>query len=146
MRTSYFLRYTNSIEHDRNHPHSREYITLAQVAPEDQWESWSVPNNYGIDVYDPIYGEGKPTSRKIVTYDISNGILALEQPGLCGIACTNIPNDYKNAKAQAYWLGRSGKPWSKYLVLYSGTPVGQGYDSILFQPISVIASWKTKTP
>jgi hypothetical protein len=144
MRT-YFLRYTKNVEQDFQFPHSREFITVAQILPEDDWDTWNPAIGDNVDVWDTIYGESSPTTRTIVAYDASDGVVALEQPGLCGITIDHVPATYALARASAYYLGRDGYPWAPFLALYEGSPVGKGFDSVLFRPQSLIKLWNTHT-
>jgi hypothetical protein len=139
-----YLRYTKSVPNDLKFPSSQEYVTLSQIAPEAEWESWAPPSDGLIDVWDGVYGAGPHSQRQVVSYDASDGIVSLAQPGLCGVPVDAVPNDYRAARANGYYLSREAASWGRFLVLYEGRSVGVGYDSTLFLPIRVITVWDTE--
>lgn len=148
QRATLFLRYTNDVSIDLAHPYSREYTTLATIAPEDTWDDITLSPGQAVRVWKPTFGEGNWIER--VVFDgpreadepiISDGgVFALKQPGLCGVPCQRLPDNFVEACENAYYLGRTSR-WAKYLVAYEGVRVGAGYDSTLFRPTAVARVW-----
>ena len=68
------------------YPHSREYTTLAQIAPEAEWTDWTPPADGSVLVWDPVYGQQAAT----VALSSLSIAVALEQSGLCGIFSTTF--------------------------------------------------------